>query len=271
MKHLADLRNLSDAELTRLIQVTSERGGSRSYTFSKTADLLLPLRWMLEWMFFLEGKKKGTPLRASFQFVRDKLRLLHQHELSECDYWYLLEVLDARIALRNTDGLYIIITDDMLIDGGFCDRVQKIIHHDIYEKYSHHILGQLSCDVNAKQDERVNIAIRSLELHYKNLEYAALLKAYRGTTISQTAISDFLRTQGAPIGSVHDIKKLAADRGWYPSRFRQAKKPRFELSKENEDFLRLYQSRSGLNDLNQALNNLVVSFRAINGQPLVTR
>ncbi len=273
MKHIADLRRLSDDELKRLIHVTSVRGGARTYTFSSAEDLLLPARWMLEWMFFLDGKKKGTPLRASYQFVKEKLKEKFNHELSAGDYWFLIEVLDVRIGLRSTDGLYIIVTDEMLIDGGVSDGAQKNIHHEMFDKVSHHILGQLSCDVevNSKQEDRVRIAMNSLEHHYRNLEYAALLKAYSGASITQTAISDFLRKEGAAIGAVHDIKKLAAERGWYPSRSRAVKKARYELSKENEDFLRVYQSRSGLSDLNQALNNLVVSFRAINGQPLVVR
>lgn len=259
MRHLRNLRLKPNEDLLRQLNI-SMRQHDRSYICS-SADALLPIiRYMLDWTFYAEGKRKGTPIRSSYVFLKERMQEDIGLTLTETDYWFVLGCLDA-IVVQRQDGLFIIVDNEG--DAANCRRIQA---YDRVATFA--ALDQLSRDAQDKRRRSmITNGLTALRMEWELLKFAHKLKQFQGSAVSQLAITDFLREEGALIGRIHDIKRIAAERGWFQVKTR-TRKEKLELTAENEDFVAQYRERVGKASNSEALNAILIAFRIMANTPI---
>lgn len=264
MKHIQSLRSKSDEELLRLLEITL-RQRDRGFICSDNMEYLLSiLRHMLDGIFYVEDRKKGTPLKSSFEFVANKVKEELGAVLTAPDFWFVINCIDANVVRRNSDGIYIIIENENMTSQYSPIPMKDRDGADVAYSVLDHLIRPIA---DNRRRAKIIVGIKSLESEAEILLFANKLKRFQGATVSQVAIVNFLKSINAPSCRIDDIKRLACNRGFYSARSK-VRNELLELSEENLAFLKAYGLKIGQSQLSNALNALIVRFRFVIQAPI---
>ncbi|MDW5418768.1 hypothetical protein R6242_19550 [Iodobacter sp. CM08] len=226
--------------------------------------LLSILRHMLDGIFYVEDRKKGTPLKSSFEFVANKVKEELGAVLTATDFWFVINCIDANVVRRNSDGIYIIIENENMTSQYSPIPMKDRDGAEVSFSVLDHLIRPIA---NNRRRAKITVGIKFLESEAEILKFANKLKRFQGATISQVAIVNFLKSIDAPSCRIDDIKRLACNRGFYSARSK-VRNEQLELTDENAAFLKYYGISVGQPNMSNALNALIVRFRFIIKAPI---